>query len=357
MKIWIVGLGLIVLPALGANAGLFQDFLPGTYTDKRPPVQSPDGHREARLTYTEQRGFALPPEPAETKSRSTRLQVFKDGKRYYDSGDEPLHVYQNDPGFALDLAWSPDSSRLACRHITSLRIIGDDGQVLARFTPSGKSVVSSFRWIDNANLLVVAKETGMPLDMREEPQWFQGYIEQAKKIHVFRWNLAAGPPADLFQQDLRDPPFIFHAVEFGVEEISPRADRVAFSDGADLCVYDVAANAVIARHTIPQKPKTPVIDPGADELTQQVARKMAAMPDQLDGIWWPSNDKLLVAVALLSGPQNRAFYTLGIPAQEWTDQTASLLPVWENFYRSSPEYAGLDWFGWKDTNWYRSALP
>ena len=93
----------------------------GTIDEELPQVKSPDGRSVAVLFHREKRGPARPPEPPKTLERWARLKVLRDGKTVYDSGYENLNIYEMSPGFALDVVWSPDSSRLAYRHITSLR--------------------------------------------------------------------------------------------------------------------------------------------------------------------------------------------------------------------------------------------
>lgn len=351
----LIWLWLIFLLTDIARAGSLSEVLPGTYENELQQVRSPDGHSVAILFHKERHGIALPPEPAKTLERWARLKLTKNGKTIYDSGYENLNIYQMSPSFALDVMWSPDSSRLAYRHITSFRTIGPDGKATFHNIVPEHSAISSFRWIDNESLLVVSKKTEYPLDMSGKPYLYNGYTDQAKDIRITRLHLTKGK-TERYQQAVSDPTFLFHSSGFCLDEISPKADRVAFSDGASLCVYDDTAGKVILQFKIPQKPTTPVLSPDADDSIKKVEMEMAARPDELDGIWWPTNDKLVVGLELLMRQEKRAFYTFDIPSQKLTDETMVLLPIWQDYYRKAHKNVGIDYFGWQDPDWYRSAL-
>lgn len=352
----LVWLSLIAFVAGITRAGSLSEVLPGTSENELQQVRSPDGHSVAVLFHKERHGIALPPEPAKTLERWARLKLTKDGKTIYDSGYENLNIYQMSPGFALDVLWAPDSSRLAYRHINSLRIIGPDGKMPKDSLVPEDSVISSFRWIDNESLLVVSKKTQHSLDMGGKPYLYEGYADQqAKDIRIIRLHLTKGKTLR-YRQAVNDPVFLFHSSGFCLDEISPQADRVAFSDGVNLCVYDDTAGKVITQVKIPQKPTTPVFSPDADEFTKKVDLEMAARPDELDGIWWPTNDKLVVGLELLMRQEKRAFYTFDIPSQKLTDETKMLLPLWQDCYRKSHKNVGIDYFGWQNPDWYKSAI-
>ena len=360
----LVGLCLAVFFTGSTHAGLLSEFwesLPGTY-QKLQQIKSPDGHAVAVLFHKERHAWKLSLEPAAPLERWARLNLIKDGKKVYDSGDENLNIYQRQPGFALDLAWSPDSAHVAYRFINSVRIIGSDGKVAAQDFAPVDAMVSSFRWNDNASLLIVSKKTELPLNVSGKPYLYNAYTDSSKELRITRWHLTQGY-TKRYRQAWHNPPFLFHnptflfhSVGFCAEEISPGADRVAFSDGVDLCVYDDATGKVIARCKIPQKPTALVETPNVDERTRQSLLKFEARPDQLDGIWWPTNTKLVVGLELLGRPKKRAFYTFDIVTQELVDVTSTLLPIWQTYYQKTHGRAGVNRFGWEAPDWYRSAI-
>ena len=338
-----------------AQAQSLTDFFPGTREEELKQIKSPDGRSTAILTDKERHGWVLPPEGAKTFGRWARLKVIRAGKTVYDSGDEPLNLYQMEPGFALDLVWSPDSTHIAYRHINTLRIIGPGGKAANYSIGPEDFIIASFTWIDNQSLMVVSKKGPFPLESHDKPYQYEGYTERAVDIRISRLHLTGGQTVR-YRQPLHSPTFIFHSVDFCPTEISPKSDRVAFSDGVNLCVYDDTAGKVIAQFKIPQKPTKVEYSPDADAFTRKVDEEMAAEPDQLNGIWWQSNSRLVVGLELLGRQEKRAFYTFDIPSQKLTDVTKALLPVWQDYFRKSPKYAGVDWFGWQDPDWYRAGI-
>jgi hypothetical protein len=357
---------LLVLVAGGVQAGLLNEVLSSTYDNELKRLQSPDGHSTAILVYKEQHGSekTLGPiivykEPRVEKmlGRLAQLKVIKDGKTIYDSGDEPLNIYQMSPTHALDLMWSPDSTRLAYRHITALRIIGPDGKETKYSIIPENTVISSFKWIDQENLLVVSKKGQYRLNQQGEPYYYQGYIDKAEHIYISRLNLTKGQTAR-YHQALHNPTFLFHSVDFCPTEISTKSDRVAFSDGVNLCVYDDTVGKVIAQFKIPQKPTTPVFSSDAEQYAplKKAEMEMAARPDELDGIWWQTNSKLLVGLELLGREEKRAFFTFDIPSQQLIDVTKTLLPLWKDYYRKSHKNVGIDYYGWQDPDWYKLGI-
>jgi len=335
-------------------------FFPGgTIEQELSQVKSPDGHSLAVLFHREKLAPGGPPEPPKTLERWARLKIQRDGKTVYDSGYENLNIYQMSPGFALDVAWSPDSGHLAYRHITSLRIVGLDGKATAHDVIPKDSVISSFRWIDNERLLVVSKKTNYPLDMHGKPYMYQGYIDQAKDICITRADLAGGK-TERYRQILNKPTLLFHAIDFCLDEISPKADRVAFSDGANLCVYDDTAGEVVAQVKIPQKaaPKpapAPNYPPNSrEEFRARVERMLASKPAHLEGVWWQTNDTVVIAVGVLGCPDNRKeFYTFDIPSKVLTDRTSILRPVWLQRLKTHLEDP---YRLYRDPDWFRSAM-
>ncbi len=340
---------LLLLTAGSVRAGLLSDLLPGPRADELKQVKSPDGHSTAFLIHKERHGLPLPgPEPPKTLARWAQLKWIKDGKTVYDSGDEPLNTYQMSPALALDLAWSPDSRHLAYRHITGIRIIGPKGEVATHNMADTGLITASFRWIDMENLIVVSKKGQYPLDMSGKPDCYQGYIDQAKEIWIGQLNLNTGYK-ECYRQTVSDPTFLFHAVGFQLDEISPKADRVAFSDGANLCLYDVVAKKMLANFRLPQKPG-PKPDLSGPDMAHPIIRasavKMAARTAQLSGVWWPTNDKLVIGMGLLGGPV-KSFYTYDIPTKTLQDKTDVLLLVWDGNEQA---------MNYQDSDWYRSSL-
>jgi hypothetical protein len=346
MKYVMILLLLLVVGFNSAHAGSLSELLPGT-TEEHAKIKSPDGKSVAILTFKEKHGLALPPEPPKTSARWVRLKITGGFKTIYDSSDEKLNVYQTGP-FTSDLMWSPDSAHLAYRYITTLRIIGLDGKVASYSMVPEDSVIASFRWTDNENLLVVSKKERYPLDMHGKPYYYNGYIDQAKDVRIARLNVAHGF-TEYYQQPVSDPTFLFHSVGFCLDEISPKADRVAFSDGANLCVYDVTVGKLTVQIKLPQKP-APKLDPKAsgmeDPMIRKVTEEMASRPAQLEGVWWPTNDKLVVGMGLLGGP-TKSFYVYDLSERTLTDKTEAMLPLWEGSAKA---------MNYQDPDWYRSML-
>ena len=338
-----------ILVAGSVFAGSLSDLFPGTHADELKQVMSPDSRSVAILIHKEKRGLPmLGPEPPKTLARWASLKWIKDGKTVYDSGDEPLNIYQMSPSLALDLAWSPDSQRLAYRYITGIRIIGAGGKVVTHNMADPGFVTASFRWMDNENLIVVSKKEQYPLDMSGKPDCYQGYIDQAKEIWIGKLNVATGY-TECYRQTVSDPTFLFHAVGFQLDEISGLSDRVAFSDGANLCIYDVMAGKMLVKIELPQKPapKPDLSGPDMDGPTiRAVIEEMAARPAQLEGIWWPTNDQLVLGMGLLGRPV-KSFYTFDIATKTISDKTDTFLPSWDGNEKA---------MNYQDPDWYRSVL-
>ncbi|MBX7245499.1 MAG: hypothetical protein K1X53_08365 [Candidatus Sumerlaeaceae bacterium] len=276
-------------------------------------------------------------------ARWSRLKITKDDKTVYDSGDEGLNKYQSMPGFALDLAWSPDSAHLAYRQITSIRIINTDGKVTNQLPVSKDSAVSSFSWIDTTSVLVVSKKTENPLDMFGKPYQYSGYTDKAMDIRIQRLPLTGGG-TELYQQVVRKPTFIFHSIGFLLDEISPKGDLVAFSDGANLCIFDTKVGKVSRKIAIPQKPP-PKVEPMEEDWPEvrKAMEELAAEPQQLEGIWWQTHDRLVIGVGFL-GSEVRSVYTYDIPSNTLTDKTSTLLPLWMGSIKAR-FYQDPNWFG------------
>jgi len=244
-----------------------------------------------------------------------------------------------------------------------LRTIGADGKATSYRLIPEDAIVSSFRWIDNESLLVVSKKGGYRLDMYGRPYRYPGYTEQAKDTRISRLHLTKGQ-MELYSQAVNNPTFLFHALKFGLEEISPRSDRVAFSDGVRIRVYDDAAGKVIAEGKIPQAPpNVPAESPLAEAYRQggdtksaaeamRLEREWAARPSQLFGIWWHTNSRLVLRVVPPNGEPT--FYTFDIPSQKIADVSKALQPLWRVPSNSPADGGYRD--GWSDPNWYRVGL-
>lgn len=334
-----IWLCLIVFLTNITHAESLINMLPGVYQNELQQVKSPDGRSVAILFQKESRGLGLPPEPPKVSERWARLKLTENGRTIYDSGDENLNIYQRSP-FALDVMWSPDSNHLAYRHITSLRIIGLDGKACTPNVVPDDSVISSFRWIDKENLLVVSKGERYPLAMAEKPFHYNGYIDKSKDIRITRLNLTKGK-TECYQQAVNDPTFLFHSIGFCVEEISPKADRVAFSDGVNLCIYDDTIGKLLAKVTIPQKQV-----PKSGSVASLASGEMRENAAQIEGVWWQTNDRLVIGIGLLGSP-DKSFYTYDIPSKAMIDVTSVLLPVW---------MGSNDARNYKDADWYRAAI-
>jgi hypothetical protein len=207
---------------------------------------------------------------------------------------------------------------------------------------------------------VVAKKTSYPLDMMGKPYYYQGYLDRAKDTRIFQLHLTKGK-TERYRQAVARPTFLFHAVHFCVEEISPKADRVAFSDGDNLCIYDDVAGKLVAQIEIPQKPPamTPpqVVYPAGANKARPPRRgpARAANAPQLEGVWWQDDDTVVIGIGLLGSPDDKkAFCTCDVPTKTLTDQSKVLLPAWFDRLKAG-EVHGPYWL-YADPAWFRSAL-
>jgi len=272
-------------------------------------VRSPDGEACIIVATKEKRGMPLPgPEPPKTLAKWARFSVEAKGKEVHDTGDQNVGIYQSLP-FALDVAWAPDSAHVAYRLLTTLRIVGRDGAVHEVGIVCTNSLISSFKWISNEELLVVVKEIDEPLDMFGYPQHYHGYLAKAKSIKIVRVGLD-GRVSERFTQRVNEPTFMFHSIGFQNQEISPYSDRVAFSDGAAVCVYDDTAGKLVAK---------------------------AAITASVEGPWWKSSDKIVLGLGLLSS-SDRRFASFDVADSSVRDITATLLPLWGG------QWLSADWF-------------
>lgn len=272
-------------------------------------VRSPDGEACVVVATNEKRGMQLPgPEPAKTLAKWARLSLEVKGKTVYDTGDQEVGIYQSFP-FAFDVSWAPDSAHVAYRMMTTLRIVSREGAVHQAAIVCTNSLISSFKWISNEKLVVVVKEIDEPLDTFGYPQHYHGYLAKARSIRIVRVNVN-GDVSERFTQVVNEPTFMFQSVGFRNQEVSPYSDRVAFSDGAAVCVYDDTAGKVMTR---------------------------AAIAGSVEGTWWETKDRIILGRGLLSSTERR-FTSLDLADGEVRDRTAALLPLWDG------RWANVDWF-------------
>ena len=295
-------LHLVVLALLTLCGGCI---CPPKYGTEHYP--SPDGRAVALITRKVQHGVCLPgPEPPKVEAKWVRLSVTFDGKQAYSSGFEDVGIYQSSD--AHDVRWAPDSRHVAFRAITALRVVAADGSAQSFDVVTGNALISSFQWISNSEMIVVAKAVYDRLDMYGYPRHYHGFLTKASKVQVFRVGLDTGV-TERFATGVSWPVFMFRSAWFENQEISPFAKRVAFSDGKALCVYDDDARKVVAT---------------------------APVDGSIEGTWWETNDRLIVGIALLSG--EKRFSVFDLKAGTLEDRTAKYLPLWDGTWRKA------DWF-------------
>jgi hypothetical protein len=276
-------------------------------------VDSPDRQACIIVSSMEQRGIQLPgPEPAETMAKWARFVVEVKNRKVYDTGFKDVGVGQSIP-FAFDVAWAPDSAHVAYRSITTLCIVSRDGKVHEADILCTNSLISSFKWTSGKGLFVVVKEIDEPLDEFGYPQHYHGYLAKAKSIRILNVNLD-GEVSECFTQSVSKPTFMFHSINFENQEMSPYSDRVAFSDGAAVCVYDDVDGKVIAK---------------------------APITGQLEGTWWETKDKLILGLGLMSS-LDLHFVRFDLADGKIQDCTADLLPLWK--LPQNWNYEIVDWF-------------
>ncbi|MCC6683340.1 MAG: hypothetical protein IT445_20785 [Phycisphaeraceae bacterium] len=295
-------LGMVILMMMCASCNKVD-------TTELARVPSPDGHAIAIVTQKVKTGIPLPgPEPPPVKRQWIRLTVLVDGKQTYNSGFEDVGEFQP-CYFACDLAWSADSSYLAYRAITTLHIIGIDGTQRSINVITDNSLVSSFKWVSDKELLVVSKMVDDPLDLYGYPQHYHAYLTSAKNVRILRLDVDGGI-TERFICDVKDPTFTFRSTGFMNQEISPFSSRVAFSDGNAVCVYDDSVGRLIAQ---------------------------APVNGSIEGTWWDTDDKLIVGIGLLSGDMQ--FATFDVLSEQVQEHTSLYLPLWTGM--------------WDNVDWYR----
>lgn len=276
-----------------------------TYRHELARVPSPDGRAVAVVKSKERHGLWLPgPEPPETKAKQVRLIVSANGWKQYDSGFEDLSIYKFFH-HSCDLDWAPDSGHLAYRLGATLRKIGRDGECRSVNLGPENDYVTSFKWRNDKELLVVAKKISLPIGLFSDPRDYPSYLAKVSDIRI----LQVGPDSSVterFKVAVKKPTFMFHSVGFQNQEISPRANRVAFSDGEALCIYDDSLGKIVAR---------------------------VPMSEEIEGTWWDTDNRVIVGLDLFGG-KSRRFGVLDIAAQKFEDQTPALLPLWDGMWEN-----------------------
>jgi hypothetical protein len=277
-------------------------------------VKSPDGRAIARVVVKEQtEPRIIGPKPSAIKAKKVRLIISFDGKKTYDSGLKDVSIEQSLP-FAVDLAWSPDSNSIAYRLVTTFQITNKEGKSRSIDVIHDNSLISSFKWTSNKELLIVTKKIDEePLDTYGLPL-YDGYIVNAENIRIVKLNVDSGL-TERFSQDIKTRPFIFHSIRFLNQEISPYSNRVVFSHGNMICVYDDSAGKII---------------------------KAVPIEGSVEGTWWDTNDKIIVGIGLLSNPE-RHFMIFDVLSGSIENKTSQFLEKWKGQLGSDP-WSNPDWF-------------
>ena len=272
-------------------------------------ANAPDGKSTALVSalqqHTARPGGGGPPT---VEQQSVRLFIKHHDVIVFDTGQETIDKDQN-PFIATDIVWSPNSDRLAYRNTNTLRII--DTQAAKSKTlqvTRGRSLIASFRWTSNDELLVVVKTIDAHSDWASLN--YEGYLANSTDIQLRLVDLRTGEISDIYSQKTAPTTFLFHANSFRMDEISPYSERVAFSDGKNLCVYDLSKKNLIAN--VPVR-------------------------SVVEGIWWRDRDNLVIGLSVLSGTDE--FLLFDIQTGTFQEATETLLPRWDGLFQ--------------DDNWYR----
>lgn len=270
-------------------------------------IYSPDGKSCVSASTREKRGMPLPPEGAKILGRWLRITVNFDGRKVHDTGEQEVEIYQAFDS-AFDAAWAPDSSRVAYRMVNALKIVCRDGSMYQPNINYPVSQISSFKWTSSKELLVVVKGIDVPSGS-DSLKMYQGYTEKANEVKIVRVE-ADGSVTERFSQNVGSPVYIFHSSSFQIQEISPFSDRVAFSDGSALCVYDDSDNRIVAK---------------------------AAISGRIDGVWWETKERVIIGIRLLSA-SDRRIVSFDLSNGKIQDRTNELLPLWAGHWDCE------DWF-------------
>ena len=271
-------------------------------------LDSPDRQASITVSSKERCGlYLIGPEPPRTIGKWARFVVEVRGRKVHDTGFRDIGRYQQIP-HAFDVAWSPDSTHVAYRSISTLSIISRDGAVRQAAIVCTNALISSFKWVSAKEILAIVKEINDPLDLHGDVPAYHGFLAKAKEVKIMRVCLD-GTVSERFTQRVNEPTFMFHSIGFENQEISPYSSQVAFGDGSRLCIYDDDAARVLVR--------VPISGP-------------------LEGTWWESQDTVIVGTGLLSG--RSGFFRVKLADGKVQDCTATLLPHWDGMWGMH------DWF-------------
>jgi len=283
-------------------------------------VKSPNGKGEAVIVRRGVEGVpSPPPEPSRTVASWSKLTVSRDGKVIYNSGFENLGGNQGSLhlAYSFDLLWTADSSLLAYRKLNTVRVIAKNGKVSSFDIVTDNALVSSFKWINSKELLIISKGVSDPLDLYGPYVYYHGYLTKSTYVKVSRVNVDTGKVEQRFKQEVKHPTFLFNSIGFVIHEISPYSSRVAFSDGVNINMYDDAKGKIIA--------KVPV-------------------EGSIEGIWWVDNNTVVLGLNLLGGKARRKFVVFDVAAKNITDKTNILSPLWIDSISGDYSYGNDKWF-------------
>ena len=278
----------------------------GTSTIEVARISSPDGQKEAVVTLKQQHeSFNPTPDAPDLQAQWLKLDILSGNKTLFTTGFEGLERYDH---VSEDAIWSPDSTKVAYRLFDQFRIITTQGKCDSYDVCSFNRKVSSYRWRNKDELLLVSKHIDSP------GPFYPGFFSNTKGIQILKLTLGKGT-TERYRQTVDEPMFLCHTSSSLIEEISPSVNRVAFSDGHNICVYDDSTGTIIAKEPV---------------------------EGSVSGIWWVNDDKLVLYLSVPSNTeQEEQFYTFDIPSNKLEDVTSKLYP---------------DWHGYDKPNWFRPAL-
>jgi hypothetical protein len=283
-----------------------------SHTWHAPTIVSPDGTSEASVGYRERRGPWIPGriELPKVQSRKDAFEVRRDGRIVFRT--QPVELARGDRTCddALDVVWSPDSTQLAYRRNNDLHIIDLTSKTM-RALPLADDLflITSFRWLDQSNLLVMLKESLGGLG-----------FSKAHSVRIVGVNIKTSGYEVLLDHPVDKPVLLFRSPLSRIEEISPYSERVAFSDGHHLKIFDANSMGFVAD---------------------------VALPGSIDGIWWHDEDRLLVGSGLLT--RDYRFFTITVSDEITEEVTDQLVPVWMMWLSN---LSVCPYGAWADPRWY-----
>jgi hypothetical protein len=292
-----------------------------SHTWHAPAVVSPDGMSEAMVGYRDRMGLWIPGsvEWPRILSRKDALRVRRAGRAIFRA--QPIELGSEQTWFALDAIWSPDSTLLAYRRVYDLFIVDVANRTMNKLPLSDDSfIVTSFRWLDSSNLLVVLKDA-----VRGYGRSYPTYIDNATSLRIVAVNIKTSDYDILLEHPLNRPVFLFHSPLFRIEEISPYSERVAFSDGHHLKIFDTISMRFVAD---------------------------VALRGSIDGIWWRDEDRLLVGSGLLT--RDYRFFTITVSDEITEEVTDQLVPVWMMWLS---KLTVCPYGPWANPRWYDQGEP